>query len=126
MLYNDNTYEKLITNLPDQKNFYASYIIARVLNDAGSLDGNKLAYTITQKGFGASLISYLNSGFQILDSGEIELLDPNTPMYVIGTSGNDTIVGTENADIIYGMDGDDILKGGAVTIIYQAVMEMMY
>ena len=113
MLYNDNTYEKLITNLPDQKNFYASYIIARVLNDAGSLDGNKLAYTITQKGFGASLISYLNSGFQILDSGEIELLDPNMPMYVIGTSGNDTIVGTENADIIYGMDGDDILKGGA-------------
>lgn len=113
MLYNDNTYEKLITNLPHQKNFYASYIIASVLNDAGSLDGNKLAYTITQKGFGASLISYLNSGFQILDSGDIELLTPNTPMYVIGTSGDDTITGTDNADIIYGMDGDDILIGGA-------------
>lgn len=113
MLYNDNTYEKLITNLPNQKNFYASYIIARVLNDAGSLDGNKLAYTITQKGFGASLISYLNSGFQILDTGEVKVLTPNTPMYVIGTSGNDTITGTDNADIIYGMDGDDILIGGA-------------
>ncbi len=113
MLYNDNTYEKLITNLPNQKNFYASYIISSVLNDAGSLDGNKLAYTITQKGFGASLISYLNSGFQILDTGEVKMLDPNTPMYVIGTSGNDTITGTDNADIIYGMDGDDILIGGA-------------
>ncbi len=113
ILYNDNTYENLITNLPNQKNFFASYIIAKVLNDTDALDGNKLAYTITQKGFGASLISYLNSGLQILESGEIEILSPNTPMYVIGTSGNDTITGTDNADIIYGMDGDDILIGGA-------------
>lgn len=113
ILYNDNTYENLITNLPNQKNFFASYIIAKVLNDIDALDGNKLAYTITQKGFGASLISYLNSGLQILESGDIEVLDPKTPMYVIGTSGNDTITGTDNADIIYGMDGDDILIGGA-------------
>lgn len=113
MLYNDNTYDNLITNLNNQNNFFASYIIAKVLNEAEALDGNKLAYAITEKGYGASLISYLNSGFQILDSGEIKLLDPNTPMYVIGTSGNDTITGTDNADIIYGMDGDDILNGGA-------------
>lgn len=113
ILYNDNTYENLITNLPNQKNFFASYIIAKVLNDIDALDGNKLAYSITQKGFGASLISYLNSGLQILESGDIEVLAPKTPMYVIGTSGNDTITGTDNADIIYGMDGDDILIGGA-------------
>ncbi len=113
MLFNDNTYEKLVTNLPDQKNFYASYIIAKVLSDAEALDGNKLAYTITEKGYGASLISYLNSGLQILENGEISLVDPNAPMYVIGTSGDDTITGTDNADIIYGMDGNDILNGGA-------------
>lgn len=113
ILFNDNTYSKLITNLPNQKNFYASYIIAGVLNDVDALDGNKLAYTITEKGYGASLISYLNSGFQILDNGNIELINPNTPMYVIGTSGNDVITGTDNADIIYGMDGDDILNGNA-------------
>lgn len=113
ILYNDNTYENLITNLPDQKNFFASYIIAKVLNDSNCLDGNKLAYTITEKGYGASLISYLNSGFQILEDGNFEILNPNTPMYVIGTSGDDVIVGTDNADIIYGMDGDDILNGGA-------------
>ncbi len=113
LLYNDNTYENLIANLPNQKNFYASYIIAKVLNEAECLDGNKLAYTISEKGYGASLISYLNSGLQILESGEFEILNPNTPMYVIGTSGNDTIIGTDNADIIYGMDGDDIINGGA-------------
>ena len=113
MLFNDNTYEKLVTNLPDQKNFYASYIIAKVLSDAEALDGNKLAYTIIEKGYGASLISYLNSGLQILENGEISLVDPNAPMYVIGSSGDDTITGTDNADIIYGMDGNDILNGGA-------------
>ncbi len=113
MLYNDNTYDKLVTNLLDQKNFFASYIVAKVLSDSETLDGNKLAYSITEKGYGASLISYLNSGLQILESGEIAVVDPNTPMYVIGSSGNDTIEGTDNADIIYGMDGDDILIGNA-------------
>lgn len=113
ILYNDNTYENLIENLPNQKNFFASYIIAKVLNDSDCLDGNKLAYTITEKGYGASLISYLNSGFQFLEDGSLEILNPNTPMYVIGTDGDDVITGTDNADIIYGMDGDDILNGGA-------------
>ena len=113
ILYNDNTYENLIENLPNQKNFFASYIIAKVLNDSNCLDGNKLAYTITEKGYGASLISYLNSGFQFLEDGSLAILNPNTPMYVIGTDGDDVITGTDNADIIYGMDGDDILNGGA-------------
>lgn len=113
ILYNDNTYENLITNLPNQKNFYASYIIAKVLNDTNCLDGNKLAYTISEKGYGASIISYLNSGLQILDNGSIEFINPNTPMYVVGSSGDDVITGTDNADIIYGMDGNDLLDGGS-------------
>lgn len=113
IVYNDNTYDKLVANLTNQELFLASYTITKNLGLSGALDVNKLAYAITEKGYGASLISYLNSGFQILDSGEIKILEPNTPMYVIGTSGNDTITGTDNADIIYGMDGNDILNGGA-------------
>ena len=113
ILYNDNTYEKLVTNLTNQETFLASYIIAKVLDDASTLNGSKLAYAITEKGYGAQLISYLNSGFQIKESGEVVYVDPNAPLYVIGTNGNDTITGTNNADIIYGMDGNDILNGGA-------------
>lgn len=113
IIYNDNTYEKLVQNLTNQDVFLASYIITKILGIAGTLDVNKLAYAITEEGYGASLISYFNSGFKFLDSGEVAIVDANTPMYVIGTSGNDTITGTDNADIIYGMDGDDILNGGA-------------
>lgn len=113
MLFNDNTYEKLITNLTNTNNYFASYIIAKVLNNAECLDGNKLAFAITEKGYGASLISYLNSGFEFTENGEITYNDGNIPLYVIGSENGELIEGTDNADIIYGMDGDDILKGGA-------------
>lgn len=113
IIYNDNTYEKLVDCLTNQDVFLASYIITKTLGKSGSLDIDKLAYAIQEKGFGASLISYLNSGFSFIDEDQITYIESKAPLYVIGDENNDTITGTQYADIIYGKDGDDIIYGGA-------------
>jgi len=111
ILYNDNTYKKLVTNLLDDNNFWASYMISKVMGQTDALDINKLVDNIKNEGYGSALIAFLNSGFQVLDSGEVQYLNPSMPHYIIGTSGNDNISGDDNVDIIYGLDGDDLLDG---------------
>ena len=76
-----------------------------------SLDVNKLVGIITDLGYGASLISYINSGLQFTPNGEMHYDEPQLPMYVIGSDSSDTIEGANSADVIYGMDGDDLLNG---------------
>ena len=111
LVYNDNTYQKIVENLTDSDNFIVSYMLSKELAMTNSLDGNKLVGIITDLGSGASLISYINSGLQLSLDGETHYNEPQLPMYVIGTDGNDTIEGTNSADIIYGMDRDDLLNG---------------
>ena len=111
LVYNDNTYQKIVENLTDSDNFIVSYMLSKELAMTNSLDVNKLVGIITDLGYGASLISYINSGLQFTLDGELHYNEPQLPMYVIGTDGNDTIEGANSADIIYGMDGDDLLNG---------------
>lgn len=113
IVYNDNTYNLIVQNLTNQDSHMASYMITQVLGNAGTLNVNKLAYAISEKGYGAALLSFLNSGFQLSESGEVTHLDPRMPHYIIGTESGDTISGGDQVDVIYGMDGDDVLNGYA-------------
>ena len=110
LVYNDNTYTEIVTNLINEDNFMVSYLLAKSLADYDALDINKLVDAIKDQGYGAHLINYLNSGLKFVN-GEFQYIDGDMPMYVIGTDGDDTITGTDNADIIYGMDGNDIIYG---------------
>ena len=113
LVYNDNTYQKIVENLTNSDSFIVSYMLSKELAMTNSLDVNKLVGIITDLGYGASLISYINSGLQFTLNGEIHYDEPQLPMYVIGSDGNDTIQGTNSADIIYGMDANDLISGGA-------------
>lgn len=111
IIYSDNTYENIVANTADGDAFTASYVIAKILADDGSLDVTRLANTIKELGYGAQLINYLNSGLKF-QNGEFTYVAGSKPLYVIGTDGNDTITGGDTADIIYGMDGNDLINGG--------------
>lgn len=111
IIYSDNTYENIVANTADGDAFTASYVIAKMLADDGSLDVTRLANTIKELGYGAQLINYLNSGLKF-QNGEFTYVAGSKPLYVIGTDGNDTITGGDTADIIYGMDGNDLINGG--------------
>lgn len=111
IIYSDNTYENIVANTADGDAFTASYVIAKLLADDGSLDVTRLANTIKELGYGAQLINYLNSGLKF-QNGEFTYVAGSKPLYVIGTDGNDTITGGDTADIIYGMDGNDLINGG--------------
>lgn len=112
IIYSDYTYENIVRNTADSDTFNASYIIAKMLADDGSLNVTKLANTIKQVGYGTQIINYINSGLKF-KNGEFQYIEGSKPFYAIGTSGDDTITGTNNADIIYGMDGNDLINGGA-------------
>ena len=111
LVYNDNTYQKIVENLTNSDSFIVSYMLSKELAMTNSLDVNKLVGIITDLGYGASLISYINSGLQFTPNGEMHYDEPQLPMYVIGSDGSDTIEGANSADVIYGMDGDDLLNG---------------
>lgn len=111
IIYSDNTYENIVANTADGDAFTASYVIAKMLADDGSLDVTRLANTIKELGYGAQLINYLNSGLKF-QNGEFKYVEGSKPLYVIGTEGDDTITGGDTADIIYGMDGNDLINGG--------------
>ena len=111
IIYSDNTYENIVANTANGDVFIASYVIAKMLADDGSLDVTKLANTIKKLGYGAQLINYLNSGLKF-QNGEFTYVAGSKPLYVIGSEYNDTITGGDTADIIYGMDGNDLINGG--------------
>ena len=111
IIYSDNTYENIVANTANGDVFTASYVIAKMLVDDGSLDVTKLANTIKKLGYGAQLINYLNSGLKF-QNGEFTYVAGSKPLYVIGSEYNDTITGGDTADIIYGMDGNDLINGG--------------
>lgn len=110
IIYSDNTYENIIKNTTDSDTFNASYMIAKMLADNGSLDVTRLANAIKKLGYGAHLINYINSGLKF-KNGDFTYVDGSMPLYVIGTEGDDEIAGGDTADIIYGMDGDDLIYG---------------
>ena len=112
IIYSDNTYENIVRNTVDSDVFMASYVIAKMLADDGSLDVTRLANTIKNLGYGAQLINYLNSGLKF-KNGDFTYVEGSMPLYVLGTDGNDTITGGDDADIIYGMDGNDLIYGMA-------------
>lgn len=112
IIYSDNTYENIVRNTVDSDVFMASYVIAKMLADDGSLDVTRLANTIKNFGYGAQLINYLNSGLKF-KNGDFTYVEGSMPLYVLGTDGNDTITGGDDADIIYGMDGNDLIYGMA-------------
>lgn len=112
IIYSDNTYENIVRNTTDSDAFTASYIIAKMLADDGSLDVTRLANTIKKLGYGSQLINYINSGLKF-KNGDFTYVEGSMPLYVIGSDGNDTITGGDGADIIYGMDGNDLIYGGA-------------
>lgn len=111
IIYSDNTYENIVANTANGDVFTASYVIAKMLADDGSLDVTRLANTIKKLGYGAQLINYLNSGLKF-QNGEFTYVAGSKPLYVIGSEYNDTITGGDTADIIYGMDGNDLINGG--------------
>lgn len=112
IIYSDNTYENIVRNTTDSDAFTASYIIAKMLADDGSLDVTRFANTIKKLGYGSQLINYINSGLKF-KNGDFTYVEGSMPLYVIGSDGNDTITGGDGADIIYGMDGNDLIYGGA-------------
>lgn len=110
IIYSDYTYENIIKNTADTDVFNASYVIAKMLADDGSLDVTRLANAIKKLGYGAQLINYINSGLKF-KNGNFTYIEGTMPLYVIGTEGDDEITGGDTADIIYGMDGDDLIYG---------------
>lgn len=76
IITDENTYDKLVSNLTNENYYFASYIIADVLRKSRELEVEKLHKAIHKFGYGNELINYLNSGYRINDKGEQIYIKP--------------------------------------------------
>lgn len=105
LVYSDTIYENIIKNMTNGDDFLLSYLLAKKLAVHNELDLDKLGSAIKKLGYGAHIISYINS------KKDFETKTNSRPLYFMGTKGNDKIKGNDEPDIIYGRDGNDILEG---------------
>ncbi len=105
LVYDDKVYENIVKNMTSGDDFLLSYLLAKKLAIQNELDVEKLGSAISKYGYGAHVISFINS------RKDFSAEQNEKPVYFIGTSGEDKINGDDEPDIIYGRDGDDVLNG---------------